>query len=83
VDYILISKHHFGVRDVNWNHDEVSDIDLINLHELRDKVKSGELHITPWFRLIIEHKIEEIWNGLDKLDSIGQREGELGISNLI
>jgi isopentenyldiphosphate isomerase len=83
VDYILISKFNFSFSSMICNPDEVSDISLLTLEEIRNKVKNKEIKITPWFDLILQNKIEDIWKCLGDLDSLKKKEDKVGISILL
>jgi isopentenyldiphosphate isomerase len=62
VDYILLGKHQFEECDVRYNTDEVSDVKLVTQEELLDMVHRDKIDITPWFKLVIENRVNDIWN---------------------
>jgi isopentenyldiphosphate isomerase len=68
VDYILLGKKQFEESDVMYNTDEVSEVKLVTQDELLDMVNKHKINITPWFKLIIENRINEIWNTVRNLD---------------
>jgi isopentenyl-diphosphate delta-isomerase len=63
LDYILLAKLNFDLKDVtkSSNPDEVSDVRLISKPDLVDEVNSEKMKITPWFKLIVQNKIDEIY----------------------
>jgi isopentenyldiphosphate isomerase len=83
VDYILISKGNFKEEDVKFNPDEVSDVELVSLERLREQVQNDKIKITPWFSLIVNSKIENIWKCLGDLRSIKENESKVGISVML
>lgn len=62
VDYILLGKHKFNESDVDYNKDEVSDVKLVTKEELLDMVNDERINITPWFRLVIQNRVDAIWD---------------------
>jgi isopentenyldiphosphate isomerase len=83
VDYILMSKYKFGLADIKCNPDEVSDIDLVNLESLKERIRNKDIKLTPWFSLIVDYKIEDIWKSLNQLELLKQAENKIGISIML
>ena len=70
MDYILLAKYDIEINNIKVNKDEVSDICLLTKEELINIIQRNEFKITPWFRLIIENKIDDIWKCLDNIDKL-------------
>jgi isopentenyl-diphosphate Delta-isomerase len=74
LDYILLSKINFDIDYIKrvMNQDEVSDAMFIKRDELVNAVKDEKLNVTPWFKLIIQNRYDQIYeyvqnnNKLDK-----------------
>jgi isopentenyldiphosphate isomerase len=62
VDYILLGKHRFNEEDVMYNTDEVSGVKLVTQGELIEMVNEKRINITPWFSLVIQNRVNDIWN---------------------
>jgi isopentenyl-diphosphate delta-isomerase len=63
VDYILLAKKEFSLDKVkaSINKDEVSDVQFLSKDDLKLKIELGNMSITPWFKLIMKNKINEIF----------------------
>jgi isopentenyl-diphosphate delta-isomerase len=72
MDYILLAKnmdknfnHKEVIRSINLN--EVSDIMFVNKKDLKICLDHNCIKVTPWFDLIIKHKINEIFQQVENL----------------
>lgn len=74
LDYILLAKLNMNIKDISklLNVDEVSDVRLISKDDLVDEVKSEKMSITPWFKLIVNNKIDEIYETAKNLEKISK-----------
>jgi len=65
IDYIL-----FLVANVNMkpNSNEISEITFIPKGELESGLESLHAPLTPWFDLIVKHRLKLWWDNLDNLD---------------
>jgi isopentenyl-diphosphate delta-isomerase len=70
VDYILLAKCDIEINNIKFNQDEVSDVCLFTKEELLINCKKDDFKITPWFKLVLENKIDDIWECLDNLDKL-------------
>lgn len=70
LDYILLAKLNLNLIDVKKlsNPDEVSDVRLVTKKELVDEVNLESMKITPWFKLIVNNKIDEIFDTAKNLN---------------
>ncbi len=61
VDYILLAKMDMNTEQARklFNRDEVEDVMFMSKDSLKKSI--NELTITPWFKLIMENKIDEIF----------------------
>jgi isopentenyl-diphosphate delta-isomerase len=89
LDYILISKMHninseksITELKVLMNPDEVSDIKFVSQEELHDDINKDRMKVTPWFKLIIENKLDEIFEIL-KTNIQLREENNIDIINYI
>ncbi|KAL1122793.1 hypothetical protein AAG570_003119 [Ranatra chinensis] len=66
VDYIL-----FLQKDVtlNPNPDEVSELCYVPKNKLESFLSDLNAPITPWFNLIVRHRLNQWWDNLDNLSS--------------
>lgn len=64
MDYVLLMKRDTEEKEFgfNLNKHEVSAIRFIGKEELKDTLLSKSLAITPWFDLILQKKIDEIFD---------------------
>jgi isopentenyl-diphosphate delta-isomerase len=72
LDYILLAKLNMDIKEIakSSNPDEVSDVRLISKKDLVDEVNSEKMMITPWFKLIVNNKIDEIYETAKNLENI-------------
>ena len=65
---------NINIKDISklLNVDEVSDVRLISKDDLVDEVKSEKMSITPWFKLIVNNKIDEIYQTAKNLEKISK-----------
>jgi isopentenyl-diphosphate delta-isomerase len=68
LDYILIGKITLEKIDL-FNKDEVSDVDLVNEKELNGIIKENKINITPWFQLILNKRMSDIYKLADLIGS--------------
>jgi isopentenyldiphosphate isomerase len=68
VDYILLGKHQFEIDHIKYNQDEVSDIKLVTQEELVHMVSTGNINITPWFKLVIQNRVSQIWDTIRSIN---------------
>merc|ERR1711976_456438 len=61
VDYILLAKLDMttGTARGLFNKNEVRDVDFLTKPDLRKAIET--MTITPWFKLIMQNKIDEIF----------------------
>ncbi|XP_076749754.1 isopentenyl-diphosphate delta isomerase [Xylocopa sonorina] len=68
IDYVLfIQKDNLTL---NPNPDEVSELSWVSRSEIDDFVKKINAPLSPWFKLILEHKLPFWWSNLHALDKI-------------
>ncbi|XP_054726761.1 isopentenyl-diphosphate Delta-isomerase 1 [Anastrepha obliqua] len=65
VDYILFLQKDV---DLHPNENEVSEVRFIKRNEIDTAVNKFEAPLTPWFRLILKHKLKEWWDNLHQLE---------------
>tara|TARA_Y100001960_G_scaffold123482_1_gene131675 strand:- start:66 stop:737 length:672 start_codon:yes stop_codon:yes gene_type:complete len=68
IDYI------FAIRcdvEINPNKIEIEDTKYVNPKELEDIFQDGKSRIGPWFRIIKENFLNDIWKSLDCLEEAG------------
>ncbi len=68
IDYIFAIKCDL---DINPNKIEIEETKYVNLEELETLFSDKEAKIGPWFRLIKENFLNDIWKALDNLGEIG------------
>ena len=68
IDYIFAIKCDF---EINPNKIEIEETKYVNLEELEALFDDKEAKIGPWFRIIKENFLNDIWKTLDNLDEIG------------
>lgn len=66
IDYILFLLADVKVKP---NPNEISEISYIPLEHMNTFVPTLEGSLTPWFQLILKHKLCFWWKNLDDLDS--------------
>lgn len=68
IDYVLfIQKDNLKLDP---NPDEISELCWISQSEINNFVKNLNAPLTPWFKLILEHKLPEWWNNLHSLKKL-------------
>ncbi|CAD6994023.1 isopentenyl-diphosphate Delta-isomerase 1 [Ceratitis capitata] len=65
IDYILFLQKDV---DLNPNENEVSEVRYIKRSEIDEIVNLFNAPFTPWFKLILKHKLKVWWDNLDSLD---------------
>lgn len=73
MDYCLVAKKPFEIEYVQGvlNKNEIAEVKLVDKEELKDMLKrgeSGELLITPWFRIICEKFLFSWWDAVERDD---------------
>ena len=68
IDYIFAIKRDL---EINPNKIEIEETKYVNLEELEALFGDKEAKIGPWFRIIKENFLNDIWKTLDNLDEIG------------
>lgn len=71
IDYIL-----FLQKDVhlNPNPNEISEVQYVNRDNIDDYVKGLNAPLTPWFQLILKHRLKLWWNKLSQLSEFMQHQ---------
>lgn len=64
IDYILIIQKDV---DLNPNRDEISDIKYISQKNYAAQIGALPGPLTPWFKLILSHRLPVWWKDLAKL----------------
>lgn len=67
IDYVLFIQKDVTIDP---NNDEVSEIQWVPRSEIENFVKTVKSPLTPWFRLILKHKLLYWWDNLDTLDKM-------------
>ncbi|XP_067618582.1 isopentenyl-diphosphate Delta-isomerase 1 isoform X2 [Eurosta solidaginis] len=65
IDYILLLQNDV---DLNPNENEVSEVRYVKRSEIDEIVKNFNAPLTPWFKLILQHKLKEWWDNLNQLE---------------
>ena len=70
VDYILFVK-----KDVNLdiNKDEVAEVCYVSLDDFQpflDQLATRNVQLTPWFHLIVQHRLIDWWKNIDNIQQI-------------
>jgi isopentenyl-diphosphate delta-isomerase len=74
IDYIFVIKCDV---DINPNTNEIEQTKYVDQHELQllfDASDNNSLKIGPWFRLIKENFLSDIWDALDNPSNIADEE---------
>jgi len=76
VDYVLLMKRNIDSKnfEFNLNKHEVSDIKFVEKEELKDILLKKKLHITPWFSLILQKKIDDIFLMAKNFEEVKEKE---------
>lgn len=64
IDYILFLQKDV---DLNPNANEISDIRFISRENYKKEIEALPGELTPWFKLILKHRLPVWWNDLSKL----------------
>lgn len=51
-----------------YNKDEVLDVKFVKKQELLDLINKNEIEITPWFKLLIKHKINDLFSKAENFE---------------
>ena len=74
VDYIFVTR--MDVK-INPNLNEIQETTYVNKEELDNLFKKSidnEVKIGPWFRLIRDNFLEKIWENLDSLENVEDKQ---------
>ncbi|CAH1991358.1 unnamed protein product [Acanthoscelides obtectus] len=71
ITYVLFIQADVKVKP---NSDEISEISFVPRSELDEYVPTLSGPLTPWFQLILKHRLRLWWDHLDKLDEIKDHE---------
>ncbi|XP_053660702.1 isopentenyl-diphosphate Delta-isomerase 1 [Anopheles marshallii] len=66
IDYILFLQKDVELKP---NDSEVSEVRYIPRKGLNDTIANLDAPLTPWFRLILQHRLQLWWDNLHRLDS--------------
>lgn len=67
IDYMLFLQKDVTIDP---NPDEVSEVRWVPRSEIENFVKTVQSPLTPWFRLILKHKLLHWWDNLETLDKM-------------
>jgi|TARA_B110000495_G_C23008785_1_gene596397 isopentenyl-diphosphate delta-isomerase len=70
IDYIFVIKSDVNVNPNPNEIEETKYVDQNELQSLFDAADNKSLNIGPWFRLIKENFLSDIWDALDDLSNI-------------
>ena len=70
IDYIFAIKCDV---EINPNQIEIEDTKYVNSDELNSIFQDGKSKIGPWFRIIKENFLNDIWKSLDCLEEVGDK----------
>ena len=70
IDYIFAIKCDV---EITPNKIEIEDTKYVNPEELEKIFQDGKSRIGPWFRIIKENFLNDIWKSLDCLEDIGDK----------
>lgn len=78
IDYVLFLQDDLPV---NPNPNEISEISFVPRDELDEYLPTLSGRLTPWFHLILDHRLRLWWDNLDNLDQFKdhQKVVKLGI----
>lgn len=76
MDYVLLMKRDVEEKEFvfDLNKHEVSSIKFIGKEELKDILVNRSLPITPWFSLILQKKIDEIFQMAKNFEEVKEKE---------
>ncbi|KAJ8926021.1 hypothetical protein NQ315_009876, partial [Exocentrus adspersus] len=67
IDYVLFFQ---GDVKVKPNSNEISEISFVPRNELDDYIPTLSGPMTPWFQMILKHRLRFWWDNLDNLEEI-------------
>lgn len=67
IDYVLFLK---GDHKLQPNPNEISEISYIPRKEIDSFIPTLNSELTPWFSLILKHRLKYWWDNLDNVDDI-------------
>jgi len=74
MDYILILKIVLSKAQLKINDDEMSNHEWVSRDKMKEfvesKQKAGE-KITPWFELIVKHRLSAWWDLVEEIEPYG------------
>ncbi|KAL3288337.1 hypothetical protein HHI36_002785 [Cryptolaemus montrouzieri] len=65
IDYVLFLKGEYKLKP---NPDEISEISYVPRNELDNYIPTLSGPLTPWFSLILKHRLKLWWDNLDDLE---------------
>ncbi|XP_076544722.1 isopentenyl-diphosphate delta isomerase isoform X2 [Osmia lignaria lignaria] len=68
IDYVLFMQKDNII--LNPNSDEISELRWVSQSEINDFVKNLNSPLSPWFELILKHKLPLWWNNLHALEKM-------------
>lgn len=74
IDYVLFVQEDVKVKP---NPNEISEISFVPRKELDEYIPTLTGELTPWFRLILKHRLKYWWDNLDDLKEIVDHENIL------
>lgn len=67
IDYVLFFQDDVKVKP---NPNEISEISFVPRNELDDYIPTLNGPLTPWFQLILKHRLRFWWDNLEDLSEI-------------
>lgn len=74
IDYVLFFQADVNIKP---NPNEISEISFVPRNELDEYIPTLSGPLTPWFQLILKHRLRFWWDNLDNLDEIKDHENIL------
>lgn len=71
IDYLLFLQKDV---DVDPNPNEVSEVVYIERMRAEETLKNLNAPLTPWFKLILEHRLLEWWDNLHEIHRLQDRQ---------
>lgn len=78
IDYVLFLQGDFKIKP---NSNEISAISYVPRDELDGYLPTLDGPLTPWFMLILKHRLRLWWDNLDDLDEYKEHEKILKLSD--
>lgn len=78
IDYVLFIQEDVKVKP---NPNEISEISFVPRKELDEYIPTLTGELTPWFRLILKHRLKYWWDNLDDLEEIVDHDKILQLKN--